>query len=159
MAVMIILSLYPLMFVTWVAYLAVMNLKAHLPTLSPVARAHAYVLLAAGLLLDALTNITVGSLLFAGVPSILQVLLVASSGGVVMVAAAVLQIQLPSWMLWALVAAVFAEPPNINRLLLTARLTYHIRNAANDPRRAKVAGWLCFNLLDQFDEPSGKHCG
>lgn len=50
---------------------------------------------------------------------------------------------------------LFLEPPHLKRLLLTARLSYHVAN--DHGWRTSLARWLCAHLLDQFD-PNGKHC-
>lgn len=59
---------YSLMIVTWLFYLAVMSLAPHRDKLHPVAKAHAYVLLAIGLALDLVLNVVVASVLFAKYP-------------------------------------------------------------------------------------------
>lgn len=116
---LIVLGAYALLVATWVMYLAVMNLKRHRAGMHWVAKAHAYPLVAVGLVFDAAVNVAIGTLLFADLPK--------------------------EW-------------------LLTARLKrYHNARAANyEPRhagtwRARLAGWICSHLLDQFD-PSGDHC-
>ena len=55
---------YLLALATWIFYLAVMALLPHRHTMRPVAKAHAYLLLAVGLVLDVALNVLVGSLIF-----------------------------------------------------------------------------------------------
>jgi hypothetical protein len=62
---------------------------------------------------------------------------------------------------------IFLEPPNVRRLLLTARLQYHLDDLIAMPANEKAKGlrawrhaaalWICSNLLDPFD-PKGFHC-
>ena len=59
---------YALMVVSWLLFLAVMNLKAHRDTLHPVAKAHAYLLLAVGLVVDLALTVVVGSILYLDPP-------------------------------------------------------------------------------------------
>ena len=59
---------YALAVVTWLFYLAVMSLAPHRHTMSPVARAHAYVLLGVGFALDFVLNVVVGTVLFLKLP-------------------------------------------------------------------------------------------
>lgn len=68
---------YALMVVTWVFYLAVMALIPHRHNLRPVAKVHAYALLAVGLVLDAILNVVVASVMFLEPPSIKRLLLTA----------------------------------------------------------------------------------
>ena len=58
---------YALLIVTWVLYLAIMNLAARRDTMHPVVRVHAYALLLIGYPLDAALNLLV-CLLFWRVP-------------------------------------------------------------------------------------------
>jgi glycerol-3-phosphate acyltransferase PlsY len=55
---------YCSVFVLWVLYLAVMNLRSNLLKMGPVARAHGYALLLIAVPLDWLVNVIIGSLLF-----------------------------------------------------------------------------------------------
>ncbi|NIP73025.1 MAG: hypothetical protein GWO16_08345 [Gammaproteobacteria bacterium] len=62
------LSCYALVVLTWLFYIAVMHLRRVRHELHPVARAHAYVLLAVGLALDLALNVVVGTILFLEPP-------------------------------------------------------------------------------------------
>ena len=55
---------YVALFVLWVLYLAAMNLKPRLKTMQPIARAHGYVLVLIAVVLDALLNWVVASVIF-----------------------------------------------------------------------------------------------
>lgn len=70
-------GLYLLGLVTWLFYLAIMHLMRVRHDLHPFAKVNAYILLAVGLPLDALTNITLGSLLFLEPPHPKRLLLTA----------------------------------------------------------------------------------
>lgn len=59
---------YALAVVTWIFYLAVMALIPHRHSLRPIAKAHAYLLVAVGLVLDVALNVIVGSVLFVEPP-------------------------------------------------------------------------------------------
>lgn len=59
---------YALFLITWVFYLAIMNLKAVRHDLHPVAKANAYVLLVIGYVLDVALNITVGTVIYLDLP-------------------------------------------------------------------------------------------
>ena len=59
---------YALLVATWTLYLAVMNLKEHLPLMGPVAKMHGYALLVVGLVFDAFVNFVIGTALFADPP-------------------------------------------------------------------------------------------
>lgn len=59
---------YLLVVATWALYLAVMNLKAHLHELGPVAKAHGYMLVAVAVAFDVLVNVTIGTLIFLDRP-------------------------------------------------------------------------------------------
>jgi hypothetical protein len=61
-------GLYGLAFVTWLCYLAAMNVLPRRHALHPVAKAHAYVLVAIGLTLDFVLHVFVGTLLFLKAP-------------------------------------------------------------------------------------------
>jgi hypothetical protein len=61
-------ALYVLTLLTWLFYVAIMHLRIVRHSLHPFAKFNAYVLLAIGLPLDALTNITMGSILFLEPP-------------------------------------------------------------------------------------------
>jgi hypothetical protein len=61
-------SAYGLAFVTWLFYLAAMNLMAHRHDMYPIAKAHAYPLIAVGLVLDVAVNVLVASVLFMKYP-------------------------------------------------------------------------------------------
>lgn len=65
-------GVYLLALVTWLFYVAIMHLKMVRHSLHPFAKINAYILLAVGLPLDALTNIVVGSLLFLEPPKLAQ---------------------------------------------------------------------------------------
>jgi len=52
----------------WSAYLAVMNMKRNIKLISPVAKPFAWLILARGLLLDVLFNLTIGTVSFAELP-------------------------------------------------------------------------------------------
>ena len=62
------LGIYSTLFVTWIFYLAVMNLKRHRAQLHPIAKIHAYPLLFIGLIFDFLVNVVVGTILFLDLP-------------------------------------------------------------------------------------------
>jgi hypothetical protein len=64
----IILSGYALFLMTWVFYLALMNLKTVRHSLHPIAKANAYVLLFIGYVLDVILNITLGTALYLDLP-------------------------------------------------------------------------------------------
>jgi len=66
--VLLALSAYATLFVSWVLYLAVMNLKEHRHELGPVAKVHAYVLLAVGLVVDLFLTAVIGTVIFADPP-------------------------------------------------------------------------------------------
>jgi len=66
--ILTLLSAYATMFVSWILYLAVMNLKAHRAELGPVAKVHAYALLWIGLIVDLFLTAVVGSVLFLAPP-------------------------------------------------------------------------------------------
>ncbi len=68
---------YGLAVVTWVFYLAVMALIPHRHKLRPVAKAHAYMLVGVGLVLDVALNVIVGSLMFLEPPHPRRLLLTA----------------------------------------------------------------------------------
>ena len=68
---------YGLMFITWILYLAIMNIAAHRQELYPIARIHAYVLLIIGIAFDVVLNVTVGTILFLELPSLKRLLLTA----------------------------------------------------------------------------------
>lgn len=59
---------YALAVLSWLFYLAIMHLKRVRDDLHPVAKAHAYLLLSAGLVLDVVLNAVVGSVLFLEPP-------------------------------------------------------------------------------------------
>ena len=59
---------YALTVVTWIFYLAVMNLAPHRKELHSVAKVHGYALLAVGLLFDFVLNVVVCSVLFMKYP-------------------------------------------------------------------------------------------
>ena len=63
-----VLLAYATLFVSWILYLAVMNLKAHRAELGPVAKVHAYALLVIGLVVDLFLTAVVGSALFLAPP-------------------------------------------------------------------------------------------
>jgi hypothetical protein len=65
---LLLLSGYMLFLLTWVFYLALMNLKKVRHSLHPVAKAQAYVLLFIGYILDVVLNVTVGTVLYADLP-------------------------------------------------------------------------------------------
>jgi hypothetical protein len=62
------LCLFLLMYFTWAAYLCVMNLMQHQKQLTLAAKFFAYPLAAAGVVLDVLLNMIVGTLLFLEIP-------------------------------------------------------------------------------------------
>lgn len=62
------LSTYAVVFITWILYLAVMNLKRHRARLHPIAKLHAYPLLFVGVAFDFLVNVVVGTLIFLDPP-------------------------------------------------------------------------------------------
>jgi len=64
----LVVASYILVLVTWLFYLAIMHLRMVRHDLHPVAKANAYVLLAIGLVLDFITNVVVGSVLFLDPP-------------------------------------------------------------------------------------------
>lgn len=64
----IILGSYLLMVVTWVFYLAVMNIIPHRKNMHPIAKAHGYVLVGIGLILDTILNIVVASVILLQPP-------------------------------------------------------------------------------------------
>lgn len=66
--VLFILGCLWLTLMTWVFYLAIMNLKRNRKKLSTQAYIFAYPALATGLLLDVLFNLVVGSILFLELP-------------------------------------------------------------------------------------------
>lgn len=103
------------MYVLWVFYLAVMNLKRaqEAGTLTKPALVLGMPVLVIGYAIDILVNVVVASVLFL-------------------------------------------ELPHYQRLTLSARLGYHLRNSSN--WRYKLSLWIVRNLLDSFD-PSGKHVG
>ena len=57
-------GVYALSFITWIFYLAVMNLIAHRDRLGRVAKAHAYLVIGIGLVIDALLNLVFSLLVF-----------------------------------------------------------------------------------------------
>jgi len=59
---------YGLAVVTWVFYLAVMNIARFRSDLYPIAKAHAYVLVVMALVLDFLLNVVVGTVVFLKPP-------------------------------------------------------------------------------------------
>jgi hypothetical protein len=59
---------YLLALVTWLFYLAAMNLLRHKDAMHPVAKLHAYALVAVGVVLDALLNAIVATVLFLDPP-------------------------------------------------------------------------------------------
>jgi hypothetical protein len=63
-----ILAAYGLCVVTWLFYLAVMNLKEHRDNMYWFARIHAYGLLGIGLVLDFVLNVIVGTVVFLKYP-------------------------------------------------------------------------------------------
>ena len=66
--ILLLLAAYVTMFVSWILYLAVMKLKQHRRELGPVAKVHAYLLLAIALIVDLFLTLFVGTLLFLAVP-------------------------------------------------------------------------------------------
>jgi hypothetical protein len=62
------LGWYALVVMTWVFYLAAMNLMPHLKTMHPIARAHAYAVVVIALALDVVINVIVGTVLFLDPP-------------------------------------------------------------------------------------------
>jgi hypothetical protein len=97
--------------VTWGFYLSVMHLKAARDAgmLTPAAKALGYPWLAVGLVVDAVFNAVIGTVLFV-------------------------------------------EPPR--EVLFTSRVSRHACGAG---WRARLARWICSELLDPFD-PAGRHC-
>lgn len=65
---MIIVYILIAMHVTWVYYLAAMNLKRNQPKLTPTAKVMAYPVIIVGVTIDWVFNVTVGSLLFLEPP-------------------------------------------------------------------------------------------
>lgn len=59
---------YLLAFATWMLYLAAMAIIPKKSRLSPVAKAHAYVLVSVAIVMDAVLNIIVASVLFLDPP-------------------------------------------------------------------------------------------
>lgn len=107
----IIIFSYIGMFITWILYLAVMNIKQNVSTMSWLAKIHAYPLIIIAITFDSFVNIILGTILFLDLPK--------------------------EW-------------------LLTARLKRYIYEE-NSAWREKIASWICYHLLNQFD-PSKKHC-
>lgn len=68
---------WALALITWVLYLAIMALLPHRNELYPVAKFHAYILLAFGLVFDVALNVIVGSILFLEPPHPSRILLTA----------------------------------------------------------------------------------
>ena len=64
LALLIAAGVYVLSFITWIFYLAVMNLIAHRDKLGRVAKAHAYLVIGIGLVIDALLNLVFSLLVF-----------------------------------------------------------------------------------------------
>lgn len=64
----IVLGSYLLMVLTWVMYLAIMQLIPHRHTMHPIAKVHAYILVAIGLLMDTLLNVFVASVILLQPP-------------------------------------------------------------------------------------------
>lgn len=68
---------YALALATWIFYLAVMALIPHRHNLRPIAKAHAYLLVAVGLVLDVVLNVIVASIMFLEPPHPRRMLLTA----------------------------------------------------------------------------------
>jgi hypothetical protein len=68
---------YALAVVTWIFYLAVMALIPHRHNLRPVAKAHAYLLVGVGLVLDVALNVIVATVMFLEPPHPRRMLLTA----------------------------------------------------------------------------------
>lgn len=64
----ILLGAYGLAVMLWLFYLAVMALTPHLKNMHPVAKAHAYLLVALALALDFTFNVIIGTVLFLALP-------------------------------------------------------------------------------------------
>ena len=62
------LGSYLLMVLTWVMYLAIMGLIPHRKELHPIAKVHAYILVAIGLLMDTILNVVVASVILLQPP-------------------------------------------------------------------------------------------
>lgn len=62
------LGSYLFMVVTWVMYLAIMKLYKHKDNLYPIAKAHGYVLLAIGLIMDTILNVVIATILLLQLP-------------------------------------------------------------------------------------------
>lgn len=63
-----VIAIYVLCMICWVFYLAVMNLAENRAKLRPVAKAHAYLLLGIGLILDMVVNVVLSALVFVDRP-------------------------------------------------------------------------------------------
>lgn len=64
----IVLGAYALMVVVWLFYLASMHLVRYRSELGPVAKAHGYLIVGVGLVLDAVLNLAVATVLFLEPP-------------------------------------------------------------------------------------------
>lgn len=118
------------MYATWAFYLAVMNLIRVKKEMPLIAKLFAYPLAFAGIILDLLLNIVIGSILFVQVPNLRHLLFTAR-----------LQEHLDNMDTYY-DAWDRGERPSVSRL---------------DLWRWDVAVWICKNLLDPFDS-RGFHC-
>lgn len=75
--IILIVKMWALAVITWALYLAIMKLVPNRHNLHPVAKFHAYILLAVGLAFDVLLNVIVGSLIFLEPPHPQRMLLTA----------------------------------------------------------------------------------
>jgi hypothetical protein len=64
----VIFGAYIFMVLTWVMYLAIMGLIPYRKQMHPVAKAHAYVLVAIGLIMDTILNVVIASVLLLQPP-------------------------------------------------------------------------------------------
>ena len=61
-------AIYLFILFVWVFYLAVMNMKSHLSTMTRFAKVNGYVVVGIGLLLDALLHFVIGTIVFLDLP-------------------------------------------------------------------------------------------
>ena len=61
-------GIYLFILFVWVFYLAVMNLKGHLPTMTRFAKVNGYVVVGIGLVFDALLHFVIGTVIFLDLP-------------------------------------------------------------------------------------------
>ena len=63
-----IIAIYFLVYITWIGYIAAMQLRQRLDELHPVAKAHAYVFGIVFVLFDFIVNMTFGTMIFLDIP-------------------------------------------------------------------------------------------